>query len=153
MHWLKEFDYVLTPQALIYTWKINVLSVPFFCFTSWENSNLLWSCLWSFYCYITLSHVYLKFFRPSRDPVEDQLDTLTNMLEDALKTGSHDSLPGKSAEESASSSQSSFIDHGSTEGNEPSHLQTFRTRFRSDSGNESLSSDVSPTPPLEGILQ
>jgi len=103
--------------------------------------------------YITLSHVYLKFFRPSRDPVEDQLDTLTNMLEDALKTGSHDSLPGKSAEESASSSQSSFIDHGSTEGNEPSHLQTFRTRFRSDSGNESLSSDVSPTPPLEGILQ
>ncbi|XP_078376857.1 coiled-coil domain-containing protein CG32809-like isoform X2 [Oculina patagonica] len=88
--------------------------------------------------------------RPSRDPVEDQLDTLTNMLEDALKTGSHDSLPGKSAEESGSSSQSSFIYHGSTEGNEPSHLQTFRTRFRSDSGNESLSSDVSPSPPLEG---
>ena len=97
-------------------------------------------------------HVCLTL-RSSRDPVEDQLDTLTNMLEDALKTGSHDSLPGKSADESASSSQSSFIDHGSTEGNEPSHLQTFRTRFRSDSGNESLSSDVSPTPPLEGTLQ
>ena len=39
------------------------------------------------------------------------------MLQDALKTGSQDSLPGKSTEEeSASSSQSSFIDHVSTEG-------------------------------------
>ena len=88
--------------------------------------------------------------RPSHDPVEDQLDTLTNMLQDALRTGSQESLHGKSTEESASSSQSSFIDHGSTEGNEPSQLQTFRSRFRSDSGNESLSSDVSPSPPVEG---
>ena len=93
------------------------------------------------------------FCRPSHDPVEDQLDSLTNMLQDALKTGSQDSLPGKSTEESQSSSQSSFIDHGSTaEGNEPSHMQAFRSRFRSDSGNESLLSDVSPTPPLKGTL-
>ncbi|KAJ7389827.1 Actin interacting protein 3 [Desmophyllum pertusum] len=41
----------------------------------------------------------------------------------------------------------------STEGNEPSHLQTFRSRFRSDSGNESQSSDVSPTPPLEEVIR
>lgn len=92
------------------------------------------------------------FCRPSHDPVEDELDSLTNMLQEALKTGSQDSLNGKSTEESASSSQSSFIDHGSTEGNEPSQLQMFRSRLRSDSGNESLSSDVSPTPSVEGTL-
>lgn len=59
----------------------------------------------------------LKPRRQSHDSVEDQLDSLTNMLQEALKTGSQSSLPGKSTEdESASSSQSSFIDHGSTEG-------------------------------------
>lgn len=58
----------------------------------------------------------LKPRRPSHDPVKDELDSLTNMLQEALKTGSQDSLNGKSTEESASSSQSSFIDHGSTEG-------------------------------------
>lgn len=58
----------------------------------------------------------LKPRRASRDPVEDQIDHLTNMLQDALKTGSHDSLPTKNSEGSASSSQSSFIDHGSLEG-------------------------------------
>lgn len=58
----------------------------------------------------------LKPRRQSHDSVEDQLDSLTNMLQEALKTGSQSSLPGKSTEdESASSSQSSFIDHGSTE--------------------------------------
>ncbi|XP_068715447.1 coiled-coil domain-containing protein AGAP005037-like isoform X2 [Montipora foliosa] len=58
----------------------------------------------------------LKPRRQSHDPVEDQLETLTSMLQDALKTGSQDSLPGKSTEEeSASSSQSSVIDHVSTE--------------------------------------
>ncbi|CAH3139759.1 unnamed protein product [Porites evermanni] len=89
--------------------------------------------------------------RPSRDPVEDQLDSLTNMLQDALKTGSYESLPSKSTEESPSSSQGSFIDHGPTaEGNEPTQLQMFRSRVRSDSGNESLLSDVSPTPSVEG---
>lgn len=92
----------------------------------------------------------LKPRRPSRDPVEDQIDHLTNMLQDALKTGSHDSLPTKNSEGSASSSQSSFIDHGSLEGNEPRHLQPFRSRVRSDSGNESLLSDVSPSTPVEG---
>ncbi|XP_015756521.1 PREDICTED: coiled-coil domain-containing protein CG32809-like isoform X11 [Acropora digitifera] len=58
----------------------------------------------------------LKPRRQSHDSVEDQLDSLTNMLQEALKTGSQSSLPGKSTEdESPSSSQSSFIDHGSTE--------------------------------------
>ena len=91
-------------------------------------------------------------FRPSRNPVEDQLDSLTNMLQDALKTGSYESLPSKSTE-SQSSSQGSFIDHAPTaEGNEPTQLQMFRSRVRSDSGNESLLSDVSPTPSVEGTL-
>lgn len=75
------------------------------------------------------------------------------MLQDALKTGSYESLPSKSTEESPSSSQGSFIDHGPTaEGNEPTQLQMFRSRVRSDSGNESLLSDVSPTPSVEGTL-
>lgn len=60
--------------------------------------------------------------RPSRDPVEDQLDTLTNMLQDALKTGSYESLPSKSTEESPSSSQGSFIDHGPTAEGKPKHI-------------------------------
>ncbi|XP_067021565.1 coiled-coil domain-containing protein CG32809-like isoform X2 [Acropora muricata] len=92
----------------------------------------------------------LKPRRQSHDSVEDQLDSLTNMLQEALKTGSQSSLPGKSTEdESASSSQSSFIDHGSTEGNvKPSEFWTYRSQIKSDSGNDSLSS--SPTPSVEG---
>ncbi|XP_074623025.1 uncharacterized protein LOC141881206 isoform X5 [Acropora palmata] len=92
----------------------------------------------------------LKPRRQSHDLVEDQLDSLTNMLQEALKTGSQSSLPGKSTEdESASSSQSSFIDHGSTEGNvKPSEFWTYRSQIKSDSGNDSLSS--SPTPSVEG---
>ena len=88
--------------------------------------------------------------RQSHDSVEDQLDSLTNMLQEALKTGSQSSLPGKSTEdESASSSQSSFIDHGSTEGNvKRSEFWTYRSQIKSDSGNDSLSS--SPTPSVEG---
>ena len=88
--------------------------------------------------------------RQSHDSVEDQLDSLTNMLQEALKTGSQSSLPGKSTEdESPSSSQSSFIDHGSTEGNvKPSEFWTYRSQIKSDSGNDSLSS--SPTPSVEG---
>lgn len=95
--------------------------------------------------------VYVCLYRQSHDSVEDQLDSLTNMLQEALKTGSQSSLPGKNTEdESASSSQSSFIDHGSTEGNvKPSEFWTYRSRFRSDFGNDSLSS--SPTPSVEGI--
>ena len=92
-----------------------------------------------------------SFLRPSRDAIEDQIDSLTNLLQEALKTGSQDSLPGNDGSES--SSQGSFIDHGLSEGNEgpAGLLPTFRSRVTSDSGTESMSSDA-PTPPLEGTL-
>lgn len=75
------------------------------------------------------------------------------MFEDVFKIGSYDSLLGKSVDESAFSSQSSFIDYGLIEGNELSYLKTFRIRFRSDFGNEFLLFDVSSILFLEGILQ
>ncbi|XP_031568226.1 coiled-coil domain-containing protein CG32809-like isoform X3 [Actinia tenebrosa] len=91
--------------------------------------------------------------RASKDQaVEDQLDTLTSMLQEALtKTESLDSLPVRN--DSASSSQSSMAEHGPPEGNgvqhsvgilSPSYM--YRSRLRSDSGAESMS-DTPPTPP------
>ncbi|EDO44771.1 predicted protein [Nematostella vectensis] len=51
--------------------------------------------------------------RAHYDPMEQQLDKLTTMLQDALNTSeSMDNMPSRGVDGSASSSQSSFVDHG-----------------------------------------
>ncbi|XP_032242570.1 coiled-coil domain-containing protein AGAP005037 isoform X6 [Nematostella vectensis] len=86
--------------------------------------------------------------RAHYDPMEQQLDKLTTMLQDALNTSeSMDNMPSRGVDGSASSSQSSFVDHGpAAEGNIPYAMWSDRGRMRSDSGTESMS-DTSPTPP------
>lgn len=91
------------------------------------------------------------FFRGAKDQlVEEQLDSLTLMLQEALtKAESLDSLPIRN--DSESSSQGSFVDHGPPEGNGDHHYigkvgAYYRSRMRSDSGAESMS-DTPPTPP------
>lgn len=142
-------------QDLDYEVNVNYKNLDF-CWLEINISDLFLKIVLS--CFIlekllcSLSKCETSFCvcRQSHDSVEDQLDSLTNMLQEALKTGSQSSLPGKSTEdESASSSQSSFIDHGCTEGNvKPSEFWTYRSQIKSDSGNDSLSS--SPTPSVEG---
>ena len=80
--------------------------------------------------------------------MEDQLDSLTSMLQEALKTESMDSIP---TDGSASSQYST----GSVEGNGltsnlPGYQTGYRSRMRSsDSGTESMSSnDNRPASPF-----
>lgn len=85
--------------------------------------------------------IFVLILSHSKDPVEDQLDSLTSMLQDALKTESMDSIP-------TVSSSSSQYSTGSAEGNGqinsvPDYQAGYRSFMRIDSGIESLSSSES----------